>query len=66
MIQAPPVGQEYHAHGAPIAIPIQDLHRDSIAEDQPRYELFGTLAEPLAVLKRGNTIETYSLRLAAV
>ncbi len=49
VIQAPPVWQEYHAHGAPIAISIHDLHSDGLPEYQRGRELLSPLAKCLAL-----------------
>ena len=51
VIQAPPVWQEYHAHGAPIAVTIHNLHGDGLGKDKAGYELLGTLAEGLPLFR---------------
>ncbi len=66
VIQAPPVWQEYHAHRAPVAIPIHDLHCDGSAEDQRGRELLGSVAERLTLLRAVDAMQPDALALAAV
>ena len=58
--------EQYHTHRAPIAVPIQDLHGDSVAEDQPGRELLGSLPKRLPLFRAVNAVQPDTLALAVV